>query len=1193
MADDNKDFSQLNKLAKNAARGTGKAVKRGIRKAGKSALKGLTSASKKASPNSLFGVFLKIVPYLLIGVFIILLLLICSEQLGTNLGKDKNYVDNKNRPGKSYYSRNRDSDKEDDSDEGSGSSDTKGDGSGDDLVKEALKYVGNPYVWGGTSLTNGCDCSGYTLSLLSMFGVSLPHDAAAQSRMGEPVDLKDIKAGDLLFYAGSSGGIGHVTIYMGGGQVVHASNSRDGIKISDYGYRNPSCARRFLKAGTEDHSVADIGKTAPSGSEDKKEEAKGNEEEEDDSVILSPANAASKSFYTEVSEKKSSWQVYDTKASGAKSLEELKNDPDTEVREDETTGDVLIRADSPFAVKDYFENDKKYLVNSNLLFSINKYIWGDKFTYPEGFLNPIAHDKDYKLKNLVDDKGKVEVESLARNRKGKVKKKKGKEEKVKSTADYGIASIIKYKKEKAVEEFKGTYVQEDYLDESTLKIKQKSINEPFSVEISSQERDVIDWVQSFSGRVTYRYTPTSVLVEGAKEGTSDNEGDNVTKILYKTESVKVYIVVPSAISSDPGAVVGAFKDFKKAVKYVEAHPGLTIYGAVKKNGKITSAKQFSKNFKLYKYKSADSGHYSNFIDVQNAETDIVGNKYLKDYLKNFDAYKPVNIKRDTEIFQRFTSSGEVKSSKRKGGSEEGGGAAVGNSEIEMVFNSKNDIILKIWDTAVANGYHEGQAAAILANWYAETRFNTDATNATTGAFGLCQWLGSRQTQFQAYARVCNTDLTDVDMQIRFAFMELDRDNVYPFATCQWLMVPVYQKSNDMWVTLGEKDYEDLARAMCIAWERPGCSDAAYDSRTASKLDLWIVDGRKDYAKFFYEKLSGRTPTEQIELEKPSSSGGSKDSVIRHSGSVKNMTDKDKERYNEFYNAANGMFDGEHSLKYFSVGLTENQIEKVFLLASSLNRNLSLQKVKLDLGQEMWEEGFISSISEIDGFQTYSSTLKSVDLAKASDFKDYDFLWPFSQEEDFNGGGRWIDSDKFSSRFGPRNSPTAGASSAHKGLDIRLASGSDILAVSEGTVDFVGWQNPAVHTGNGAGGGYYVGINHGTDAKGRVVRTMYFHMEGESATVSLGEKVKKGQKLGLSDNTGASTGPHLHLGVTINGLYYNPLAFYDLTKVPMVKKTGDDKVDLVDFTSVGSLPPDISTSYKQYLYFDGSGYAGWE
>ena len=109
----------------------------------------------------------------------------------------------------------------------------------------AVQFVGNPYVWGGTSLTNGADCSGFTQSVFAHFGISLPRTAAEQCGSGTPVDLGSIQPGDLLFYDGGSG-IGHVSIYMGNGQVVHASNASTGITISSYGYRTPCAARRYF-----------------------------------------------------------------------------------------------------------------------------------------------------------------------------------------------------------------------------------------------------------------------------------------------------------------------------------------------------------------------------------------------------------------------------------------------------------------------------------------------------------------------------------------------------------------------------------------------------------------------------------------------------------------------------------------------------------------------------------------------------------------------------------------------------------------------------------------------------------------------------------------------------------------------------------------------------------------------------------
>ena len=113
------------------------------------------------------------------------------------------------------------------------------------VVSYALQFVGNRYVWGGTSLENGVDCSGFTMRILGKYGVSLPHSSKAQPSCGTKISASDAKPGDLFFY-GSGRSISHVAIYIGNGQIVHASNKRDGIKVSNAYYRNPICVTRYL-----------------------------------------------------------------------------------------------------------------------------------------------------------------------------------------------------------------------------------------------------------------------------------------------------------------------------------------------------------------------------------------------------------------------------------------------------------------------------------------------------------------------------------------------------------------------------------------------------------------------------------------------------------------------------------------------------------------------------------------------------------------------------------------------------------------------------------------------------------------------------------------------------------------------------------------------------------------------------------
>ncbi len=116
-----------------------------------------------------------------------------------------------------------------------------------ELVEYAKQFLGNPYVYGGSSLTKGTDCSGFTMSVFKKFGVKLSHHAADQAREGTKISASELLPGDLVFYSDSKGNINHVALYIGGGRVIHASSPKTGIKISKYNYRTPVRYVRILK----------------------------------------------------------------------------------------------------------------------------------------------------------------------------------------------------------------------------------------------------------------------------------------------------------------------------------------------------------------------------------------------------------------------------------------------------------------------------------------------------------------------------------------------------------------------------------------------------------------------------------------------------------------------------------------------------------------------------------------------------------------------------------------------------------------------------------------------------------------------------------------------------------------------------------------------------------------------------------
>lgn len=114
-----------------------------------------------------------------------------------------------------------------------------------DICQYAKEFLGNPYVWGGTSLTSGADCSGYVMGVFKKYGVKLPRTSREQANSGTTISVSEAKPGDLIFYSNGKN-INHVAIYIGGGQVIHASNPKTGIRISNVNYRSPVKAVRVL-----------------------------------------------------------------------------------------------------------------------------------------------------------------------------------------------------------------------------------------------------------------------------------------------------------------------------------------------------------------------------------------------------------------------------------------------------------------------------------------------------------------------------------------------------------------------------------------------------------------------------------------------------------------------------------------------------------------------------------------------------------------------------------------------------------------------------------------------------------------------------------------------------------------------------------------------------------------------------------
>lgn len=116
---------------------------------------------------------------------------------------------------------------------------------GQQIVDFAMQYVGNPYVWGGISLTDGADCSGFVLSVFAEYGFELPHFAASQAGYGTEVSMDELEPGDLVFYG--YGDISHVAIYKGNHEIVHAQNEEAGICVTPVDFEPVICCRRLAE----------------------------------------------------------------------------------------------------------------------------------------------------------------------------------------------------------------------------------------------------------------------------------------------------------------------------------------------------------------------------------------------------------------------------------------------------------------------------------------------------------------------------------------------------------------------------------------------------------------------------------------------------------------------------------------------------------------------------------------------------------------------------------------------------------------------------------------------------------------------------------------------------------------------------------------------------------------------------------
>ena len=776
---------------------------------------------------------------------------------------------------------------------------------------------------------------------------------------------------------------------------------------------------------------------------------------------LSVSNAACLAYYTMLSKEKSCWQE--------------KKDGNGKV--------TMIQCGSSDAVADAFGNDENYFVNPNLLYAMNKYLYPNDYVFPEAFLKPVAYEKDkngkYVLKQLTDSEGNVVVTSNVYDEDGKKT-----DQQSKRVSDYGIGSVLIYQEVDKTNELKGKYIKEDYYDSSSGEVKQRDIDETFSVVIDSSKDNVISTAITFAGVIDFTYESDSALTTAIRDGESSSETDNVSKILYDTQTVTQYYATAT------GGSVKYFADTKSMEDFLKKN---TTFSAVKtQNGKY---KSISKKYSLYKYRSSDSGIYTNFVKKKDSKVRGENTQYLYDYLENFTTYKPI-MTRTNDTFRNFDSSvtaGELTTVSLSENMTLGSGS----NDFEMLYNgSKKKTIEEIWDGLINYGLSKEQTAAILGNITQESGFRTDAED-DTGAYGLCQFMNERKDKLFTFAKDYNKKTEpDLRSQIQFIAMEV-------LGGGKWADNPWKGHEDDQNTFNTSSSIDDITKAFCDGYERP--------AEWAANLSK-----RQKCARSAYQILGKRTvkPDKKIKVK-----NGVSDIAEKTSSNSGGLSEEEQAEYSHFYHMVDNIYDGRYILEDYYGGLKKEQADLVVKTANSYINGSTLTEESLKIDNQMWSKTYLSDLAEKD------ISISGEKKGKTDVFVAYkgEYVLPVSS--------RIITDD-----YGPRSSPTAGASTDHKGIDIAATYGEPVRAAKDGVVTVAEY---------GSSGGNYVIIDHGKDSNGNTIWTMYCH--NSRLCVSVGEKVKQGQKIAEAGSTGVSTGVHCHLSVFKNGEYDNPHKYFDFSK----------------------------------------------
>lgn len=763
--------------------------------------------------------------------------------------------------------------------------------------------------------------------------------------------------------------------------------------------------------------------------------------------------------------------------------------------------------------KDYYGREQDFLLTPDLLFSLDNVIFEEDLRYPEQFVKPVAYDEEkFELKELMDDKGNILVDSKKRDL--DTGKEIGKE---KGISDYGFGTIMKMREMKERTLLKGVYFKEDYYDEATGIVLQREISEPFEIELAKpkEKNYIIDKAVSVAGNIKYRYEDGYELQELSKpDEESANERDNVGKILSK------------------------------------------VIQKVTPEGQII-------DIPLYKYRNEDSGIYKEVEVPAEPEKDDKGVEYYNDYLTNFKIYLPKDVLLDIRYRIDYR---ELEKMKEAYGSvnEENKTINPGSVNIQMGSASESTNVtntMKYFNTIQAYADTFGvDPYVIMAMIAQESGGNPNAKGG-----GLLQIVAG--TKVTATGKNGKETLTvhnpyNVDDSIKFAAMRL-KANLDKYNGNYFLAIMAHNMgegtvgiitemfkdklADNSWVN--PYDIEKARRAAIdkyapryrgSASAGQGCFTNGYDRAGVKKY--W---GDTCYLWNVLRYYAGNNPNIKDVEGAGALAGGGEALPGGASADVPNTTPDNPNGSSSGTSGGTtektGLLNSAYNSFVKLVSKTVNSLNLIFKDAITqivkwYNEPYPVMKFEKKMGPVEAKE--IRILAKAYQNQMLFSRAYEEDSDKPSLFDD-GFM------ENYNGGptgNGWngvgggagvyygeggfvppLETNIIVSPFGTRVHPVLGVVKFHAGVDLRGATGTPVMASSDGVVSFAG---EAGSYGN------VIFIDHPGN-----IQTRYAHLS--KIAVSKGQNVKAGEIIGYIGSTGRSTGPHLHFEYRVGGQPIDP------------------------------------------------------